>query len=282
MESRLDEAVASPEQKSVTVRTWAVLTEAGALSSVAVLPCLLALQKDALAAANAKRAEAGKRPITPPMIAGLTYLQSHVTFGVAAGLGLRAARTMGLGTPHLSARLRGRPSRLQPSQVAGYAAAGASAGLLTAALDYTLFRRVHEQLAQSGIREPAAWRGALATLYGAIGEETLLRLGLQTLLVAGLRRLRGETVTPAGATMWPAIALSNVAFGAGHLPAVKSLTSLTPAVITRTITLNAVPGTVFGYLYWKRGLEAAMIAHGAADIVLHVGGAMLQRPGKTD
>ena len=27
---------------------------------------------------------------------------------------------------------------------------------------------------------------------------------------------------------------------------------------------------VFGWLYWKRGLEAAMISHFSADIVTHV------------
>ena len=45
---------------------------------------------------------------------------------------------------------------------------------------------------------------------------------------------------------------------------------LTPLVITRAILLNGIGGVVFGWLYWKRGLEAAMIAHFSADIVLHV------------
>jgi membrane protease YdiL (CAAX protease family) len=41
-------------------------------------------------------------------------------------------------------------------------------------------------------------------------------------------------------------------------------------VILRAVLLNGLGGIVFGYLYWKRGLEAAMIAHFSADIVLHV------------
>jgi membrane protease YdiL (CAAX protease family) len=49
--------------------------------------------------------------------------------------------------------------------------------------------------------------------------------------------------------------------------------------VTRILVLNGVAGTLFGYLYWRKGLEAAMIAHGAADLTLHVGGAALTRSG---
>ena len=34
--------------------------------------------------------------------------------------------------------------------------------------------------------------------------------------------------------------------------------------------LNGVGGMLFGWLYWKHGLMAAMLAHFSADIVLHV------------
>ena len=36
------------------------------------------------------------------------------------------------------------------------------------------------------------------------------------------------------------------------------------------VVLNSLAGIAFGWLYWRRGLEAAMIAHFAADLVLHV------------
>jgi membrane protease YdiL (CAAX protease family) len=63
----------------------------------------------------------------------------------------------------------------------------------------------------------------------------------------------------------------------GHLPAASRITPLTPALIGRTLLLNGIAGAVFGYLYWKRGLEAVMIAHGTADVVMHVGGPFVQR-----
>ncbi len=40
--------------------------------------------------------------------------------------------------------------------------------------------------------------------------------------------------------------------------------------VTRASVLNGIPGLAFGWLYWKRGLESAMVAHFSADILLHV------------
>jgi len=72
------------------------------------------------------------------------------------------------------------------------------------------------------------------------------------------------------AVIWIANILAAVLFGLGHLPTTALLVPLTPIVIARAIVLNGLLGIVFGWLYWKRGLEAAMISHFSADIVLHV------------
>ena len=40
-------------------------------------------------------------------------------------------------------------------------------------------------------------------------------------------------------------------------------------LIVRAITLNGVAGIAFGWLYWQYGLEAAMLSHFCADILLH-------------
>ena len=41
-------------------------------------------------------------------------------------------------------------------------------------------------------------------------------------------------------------------------------------MVLRTLLLNGIAGIAFGWLYWKRGIEMAMLAHFSADIVLHV------------
>jgi membrane protease YdiL (CAAX protease family) len=75
---------------------------------------------------------------------------------------------------------------------------------------------------------------------------------------------------PTNAVFWIANILAAVLFGLGHLPTLSTLVPLTARMIVRTVVLNGLLGMIFGWLYWKRGLEAAMISHFSADIVLHV------------
>jgi membrane protease YdiL (CAAX protease family) len=57
-----------------------------------------------------------------------------------------------------------------------------------------------------------------------------------------------------------------------HLPRWYAIATLTPLIVATVVFLNSIGGLTFGYLYWRKGLEAAMTAHFAADIVLHVFG----------
>jgi hypothetical protein len=68
-----------------------------------------------------------------------------------------------------------------------------------------------------------------------------------------------------------AIVLAARLFGAGYLPAAFGIGmphALLP--LARIVRLNALVGAVTGTLFWKFGLEHAMVAHFSADLVLHV------------
>jgi membrane protease YdiL (CAAX protease family) len=274
------EAEPMPRHESLrhaTIRAWLLLTEASALAALAVMPYLFALQGAKLAERNTARTVAGTKALTPLQIAALSYLQSHVTFGVASAAGLYSAKTMGLPPTFVEAWVQGEPRPLSTSALALSAACGVGAALTAGALDYTVFNALRQRL-RATVRTPAPWRGLLACCYGGSAEEVLMRLGAQTILAAGVRHLaHGLTAPPSPNTMWAAIAVSNLLFGVGHLPTARGVMPLSPRFVARTLVLNGVAGTVFGYLYWKRGLEAAMIAHGAADLTLHVAGAAVTR-----
>jgi membrane protease YdiL (CAAX protease family) len=99
-------------------------------------------------------------------------------------------------------------------------------------------------------------------LYGGITEELMLRFGLMSVLVFIGWRITGRRADrPRPAVVWAAIVIAAMLFGLGHLPALAQSVSLTPALIARTVLLNAVAGVLFGWLYWRRSLEAAMVAH---------------------
>ncbi len=117
---------------------------------------------------------------------------------------------------------------------------------------------------------------AVRILYGGFTEEILLRWGLMTFLVWLSVRIGdgndGRT-SPSSQTraifVIPAIVISAVIFGLGHLPVASALAGgLTTPIVIYVVTANSMFGIVAGYLYWLRGLEAAMIAHMFAHVVL--------------
>ena len=198
--------------------------------------------------------------------------QSMVLLGAATALGLWLGPKVGLGAPLLYGLISGdREARsrlralLLPSTVLGVLT-----GVAIVLLDMWVFGpRLAASGSDIGALQPPAWQGLLASFYGAIPEELLMRLGLMTLLVwVGARLTR--TSPPRPVVVWTAVVIAALLFGAGHLPTTAAMLTLTPLVIARALLLNGIGGIVFGWLYWKRGLLAAMLAHFSADVVLHV------------
>jgi membrane protease YdiL (CAAX protease family) len=69
---------------------------------------------------------------------------------------------------------------------------------------------------------------------------------------------------------WLANGVAAALFAAIHLPQASALFGLSGPVSAFVLAGNGLPGLAFGWLYWRRGLPAAMAAHGAADIVMKV------------
>ena len=252
-------------------RVFFILWIAAILSSIAVLPYALELQASAL--------EAIDLPIPLPALIALQIVQSAILFAIIIFAGMFFAGRVGLGMPILDSITRsesasGKVRAVLPISIG----LGVIASLLIIGLDVWAFQpALLKELGDSANAlnlqnaQPAAWKGFLASFYGGIAEELLLRLFLMSLL-AWLGRFASRTSEgkPNSAVFWIALILAAVLFGLGHLPATAMIIPLTPLVITRAIVLNGLAGVAFGWLYWKRGLEAAMISHFAADIILHV------------
>lgn len=107
-------------------------------------------------------------------------------------------------------------------------------------------------------------------LYGGFTEELLLRWGLMTLLVwAPWRLFQKGKGKPQIVYLISAIITSSVIFGLGHLPFVfLIIPGASIALVLYVIVGNSVFGLIAGYLYWKNGLESAMIAHMLAHVVM--------------
>lgn len=105
-------------------------------------------------------------------------------------------------------------------------------------------------------------------LYGGLTEEILMRFGLMTLIVWLTSFISGKR----SKTYWIGIILSAIIFGLGHFPIVfQSIENPSLLLLSYIILGNSVGGIIFGWLYWKKGLESAMIAHIFAHITMLTG-----------
>jgi membrane protease YdiL (CAAX protease family) len=212
-----------------------------------------------------------KTGLGTPALVAISILQTAVLLGVAVSVGLWAARKSSLRAPVSEALVQRRPVGPVVKEFAILSLiVGTAAALVVVLLDLLAFQPLMTAAELPQLAEPALWKGALASLYGGITEELLCRLFLLSalaLLLTWLSRTRDGLRTW---TFWTANLLAALIFGLGHLPATASLLPLTPVVVTRALILNGLLGLAMGWLFWKRGLESAMLAHGVADIVLHV------------
>ncbi|MDQ3482279.1 MAG: CPBP family glutamic-type intramembrane protease [Pseudomonadota bacterium] len=105
-------------------------------------------------------------------------------------------------------------------------------------------------------------------LYGGITEELITRWGLVSLFAWAAWRLSGSPAEVPHWVFWSAIVLAAALFAAGHLPLLFALITAPPWwAISAVLLGNAVPGVVFGWLFWKYGIEAAILAHAAAHVI---------------
>ena len=111
--------------------------------------------------------------------------------------------------------------------------------------------------------------GLAVSLGAAVGEEVWFRLGLMTLLVWSITRLKGNR-TPSAAIVWTVIVLSALAFAAAHLPQLIAYGAGSSVGIVSTLLGNVLVGALYGWLFWQRGIIATMVSHFSVDLVLHV------------
>jgi Type II CAAX prenyl endopeptidase Rce1-like len=116
---------------------------------------------------------------------------------------------------------------------------------------------------------PAWWVGMLASLGAGVREEVMLRLGVMTTSVWILAKLTRQRV-PGPATTWSGIVLASLLFGAMHIRQTIQLFGLTGPLIAYALLGNGGIGLIFGWLYWRKGLIAAMTSHTTQDVITKV------------
>ena len=103
-------------------------------------------------------------------------------------------------------------------------------------------------------------------LYGGLTEEILMRFGLMTLIVWLCSKIFKGTKP---FVFWTGIVIAAIIFAFGHFPiAYQAVDNPTTGLLTYILIGNSIGGIIFGWLYWKKGLESAFIAHIFTHIVM--------------
>jgi membrane protease YdiL (CAAX protease family) len=207
------------------------------------------------------------RPLPVPLWVAqwASAAQSAALLALAAALGAALAPRVGLAAPVLSAFIEGKPmlEALRPQL-----APGMMGGVMGAAVIWLFTSFAPDALAQ--VQTHYAMPAVARLLYGGVTEEVLIRWGLMTLLVWLFWRIgQGGAGSPSAMAVYAAIGISAVVFGLGHLPAVSAIVGhISPSVAVYVVAGNAVFGLVAGWLYWRFGLECAMLAHALAHAIV--------------
>lgn len=242
-------------------KLYLVLFSITFVSIIAVLPYAFTLAAETL-----------KQVSVPlPIIVIVSIIQSSILFAIILFFWLLLSKKLGLSPIILEEYIITRKLPLNiKSLLKTSIIFGIIAGISIIILDY-IFTISGSDISLWSWQMPPFRMGILASLYGGISEEILLRLFFMSFLIWLLSLLKksNENILNNNYIMWSSIIISSVLFGLWHLPITWSVTTITFLVVLRAIVLNGVWGIIFGRLYWKKGFESAVISHFSADIVLH-------------
>lgn len=210
-----------------------------------------------------------------------TFISNLATLGLATLIGTFTARKIGLGLPFIEGWLAKSPIwQHLKSMLITALVVGSLLGLLIITVDVLIFTPYLEastgysnaNLLNPDLNRAPPWQGLLAAVSAGITEEILFRyFGVSLVAWLGGLFFKDAAGRPNTFIMVFAILLWAAIFGLAHLqmPAIAGW-EISTATVTRSLVINSLGGLVYGWMYWKKGLEGAMLTHFSTDVVLHV------------
>jgi len=216
------------------------------------------------------------------LISVMSVLQDVIPFGLfPAVIGLLLANRTGFDLPFIKALLARKPlGKLFKNDVLAVLISALILSVVAIIVLLMLKPAVQNDFASQGLSlsdfegrsQAPYWAIGLASFSAGTLEEIGFRLGLMS-LIAFLGGLfwKDAANRPASGVIWTAILLVALLFGALHISNIAELgLPLTPSLIAYAVIGNFFPGILFGWLYWKRGLETAILTHILFDLCVHV------------
>jgi membrane protease YdiL (CAAX protease family) len=212
----------------------------------------------------------GPVPFSPGVLRALALVQPCLLVIAAAVLGSVLAPQVGLDARALRLIVEARsPIPVLKDQARRAVVAALPVGVLIALFGLSL-QAFGASLDGAAVGRLQAFAPPVLVrlLYGGLSEEIISRWGLMTLIVWTMWWLSGRPAQPTPAAYWTGLIIAALVFALGHLPILYALAGSPPVwVVGVALTANLLAGMVFGYLYWRAGLETAMMAHALSHVV---------------
>lgn len=199
----------------------------------------------------------------PPLVQRAVLLGNPLILLLAAVLvGAALAHRVGLGSVLAGTAA---PAGL-PRTLARAVAAGFVLGLVLAAADAAIAPHLGQPWARLAATAGDGAALAIGLLHGGVAEEVMLRWGVMSLVAWVLVAVGGPRWRVGAMAL--AIVIAAGLFGVAHLPALAAQVEPTPLLVARTLLLNGAAGLLYGWLFWRHHLEAAMAAHAGTHLGL--------------
>jgi membrane protease YdiL (CAAX protease family) len=211
--------------------------------------------------------------ISPQTLKYLVLINPTILLLIAVVVGTILYDKIGLSVPTISSILKIEQSKTKfIHQIKFGVLFGLLTGILTTIVGLVFKSSIPQEFIDLGNKIKVTTIARFA--YGGLTEELLMRFGFMTLVVWIIFKVNKKLNN---STYWTGIILASILFAVGHFPVVFNVVqNPTTALLTYILIGNSIAGLFFGWLYWKKGLEAAFVGHIFAHVAMIIGEQIFQ------
>jgi hypothetical protein len=210
--------------------------------------------------------------IPPDTLKIIVLINPTILLLIAVIIGTILYDKVGLTVPTISAILKIEDSKIKPyEQIKFGVLLGLLTGILTTLVGIIFKSSIPQEFIEVSNKIKITTLARFA--YGGLTEELLIRYGFMTLVIWIIFKVSKNLSNTIYCT---GIVLASLLFAVGHFPVVYNAESNpTISLLTYVLIGNSIAGLFFGWLYWKKGLEAAFIGHIFAHVAMIIGEKLL-------
>jgi membrane protease YdiL (CAAX protease family) len=211
--------------------------------------------------------------IPPETLKFIVLINPTIFLMIAVIVGTILYDKVGLTVPSISSVLKMEEAKTKfMDQLKFGALLGLLVGILTTLVGLIFKSSIPQEFIEVGNKLKITILARFA--YGGLTEEILMRFGFMTLVVWIVFKIIKKLDN---STYWIGIILASILFAVGHFPVVfHAVPHPTILLLMYVLVGNSIAGLFFGWLYWKKGLEAAFIGHIFAHVAMIIGEQMFK------